>query len=118
MQHVEKVIYHACFNELTHGNAASDVMRIRSTSKHIEEVVDYRLAALSPLHKQSIVVASVFRRVIARIHRQQDKCDIHEDRNDTLELLLAQHRISHPIALTFVLISQLILLAPVALAAA
>ena len=50
MQHVEKVVNHARFNELMHGDAACDVVRIWSTSQHIEEVVDYRLAALRPLH--------------------------------------------------------------------
>ena len=114
MQHVEKVVNHARFNELMHGDAACDVVRIWSTSQHIEEVVDYRLAALRPLHEQTIIVASVFGRVIARIHGQQDECDIHKDRNDALKLLLAQHGLTHPIALTSALNILLSLLAPMA----
>ena len=69
MQNIEKVVHHARFDELTHGYSASDVVRIWSTFQHIKEVVDYRLAALGPLHEQAVVVASVFGRVIARIHR-------------------------------------------------
>ena len=104
MQHVEKVVHHACFDELTHRYSAGDVVRIWSTFQHIKEVVDYRLAALGPLHEQAVVVASVFGRVIARVHRQQDESDIDKDRNDALELLFAQHGLPHPIALTSVLV--------------
>ena len=118
MQNVEKVVCHARFNELTHGYPAGNVVRIWSTSEHFEEVIDYRLAALRPLHEQAIVVASVFGRVIARVHWQQNECDIDKDRNDALELFLAQHRLPHPIALTFALIFHLILLAPMAFVSA
>ena len=90
-------------------------MRIWSTFQHIKEVVDYRLAALGPLHEQAVVVASVFGRVIARVHREQDECDIDEDRYDALELLLAEHGLPHYIALTTVLVVELLLLAPMTL---
>ena len=89
-------------------------MRIWSTFQHIKEVVDYRLAALGPLHEQAVVVASVFGRVIARVHRQQDESDIDKDRNDALELFLAQHGLPHPIALTSALDILLARLAPMA----
>ena len=51
MQHVEKVVDYARFNELTHGYPACDVVRIWPAFEHIEEVVDYRLTALGPLHQ-------------------------------------------------------------------
>ena len=97
MQYVEKVVCHARFNELTHGYPAGNVVRIWSTSEHIEEVVDYRLAALSPLHEQAIVVASVFGRVIARIHRQQDECDVDKDRHRSSTSVRTARERPHPI---------------------
>ena len=91
MYHVENILSLARIHELLHSDAAREVAvttaRAILVSELDHEVVDHGLATLGPLDKEFVVLAAVFRRIIAGIHRQKHERDVHEDGDDALQLL-------------------------------